>query len=502
MNSLKRDKKIHTPLQTPGRLYFLDVINRDSVETESLSSYILRLAQAHTVSVSTLFNLTIDPENQFSKNRKNVFYHCRLINTTQHYAQTISTVLEKLTFQKDLSKTTLLSWDSLFDKRGLVKRNLAWCPDCLNENQKQPYFMLNWALSTTSVCLDHTKRLVNHCPGCQKEIPYITHRMKIGHCPYCGTWLGAKNPQSEVSEISPEQLWITQESRELLNLLNFKPTHISLEIFGKAIFETVNKATQHTNGVKLLLSNAKKWMRETHKINFEKFLRNLRRFQIPIKNIFENVRQFVEDTPSQKPSPVEIITRHTAIEVDIDAIQRYIKILYQQEKQISVRAIERKFNLHHKFLNNHHPELIQMIALHNQKLEEKEKSRITAKLQVIIETNRGSEKKISLTEVSRKLNVNIEKILRYCPDRCQEIIEDYDFFCQQQRENKINLLRTAIETLMNLGLEPKKSRIRKITGEEYFFFGDDLDDIRVQIINEVNEENSSGEMNFETTALS
>ncbi|MED2762092.1 TniQ family protein [Bacillus thuringiensis] len=170
----------------------------DTPFVESLLSYLIRLAEVHAVYLGDLLACEIAPvlEKQYLLNSiergGNRFYDgARTINGIGKNAEDMITTLEYLTGVKKLEKLTLLKFKEVFTVRNLIRKSLAWCPKCLNELLEKGflYYPLIWCLETYNVCINHKIYLEEKCPTCNKLIPFLHRKSRIGICPYCQSYL-------------------------------------------------------------------------------------------------------------------------------------------------------------------------------------------------------------------------------------------------------------------------------------------------------------------------
>ncbi|SRR5713226_784991 len=221
------EKGIEMPPRS--RLYCLAPLGMETVEIESLTSYIQRLAWAYRVNPRVLVSQEIFPHlsqayyaqpgpghlGSFSRSRS------MSINGTGDMARDWAEVLELLTMRSDLRFLTLRPWADGLPAWGLLRNAPQWCPICYEEwrEQKQPIYQpLLWTLRVVRVCLRHAQLLVEYCPACQKLQSAIASKRRLGYCTQCRTWLG--NKQKEGSSVEDHDLldwqaWVVSAVEEL-----------------------------------------------------------------------------------------------------------------------------------------------------------------------------------------------------------------------------------------------------------------------------------------------
>lgn len=204
------------------RLYHLPPIGVGTGATESLTSYMIRLAEAHCVPVGTLMEREIAPlaaadGRVRSLAQRNWVHYSQALNGIGATAQTLVDVLQMLTGRHDLHLLTLLPWSHVLPSSGLLRRERAWCPACYHEWREsgQPvYDPLLWALRVVTSCARHGHDLETRCPACQCCQSPLATAAQPGTCVHCLHWLG--RPVHAPSALSPWTRWVTEEVATML----------------------------------------------------------------------------------------------------------------------------------------------------------------------------------------------------------------------------------------------------------------------------------------------
>lgn len=199
-----------------SRLYSLEPIGIGTPETESLTSYICRLAAAHSVRVrdlviSEFLAHTREPHLVDSSDADlfSAFWRSetRALNGTCSLARRMVHALEEKTGRRDLRFLTLLTWGDVLPVDQLQKRTRAWCPGCYQDwrdHGQAMYDPLLWTLTPVTVCARHKRPLRTICPfsNCRRPSPWLGlgYRSRPGHCAHCGGWLGSPGPERGTAE--------------------------------------------------------------------------------------------------------------------------------------------------------------------------------------------------------------------------------------------------------------------------------------------------------------
>lgn len=189
---------------------------------ESLTSYLARLADAHSVYPGVLLQEMIVPLLREAETQGNVPEQhplwrrdgnsSHLINVTSSRAQAALQVLETLTLRTDLKGLSLAALTELLPLRGLARSRLAWCSLCYEEwqaNELIVYDPLLWKFREISLCVRHGVRLQTSCPNCARSLPHLAWRSRPGYCPFCSWPLFGEQAerQEAIDPEAPEFVW-------------------------------------------------------------------------------------------------------------------------------------------------------------------------------------------------------------------------------------------------------------------------------------------------------
>ena len=164
------------PIPSRSILYLLEPVGIGTPLVESLTSYIMRLAEAHCVFPGILMRKVIAPhllQSVVSKSNPQEVgmtgskFQTSGINGVQEMAARMVQVIETLTLQQSLRSLTLLTWAEVFSPAGLLRSLRAWCPVCLEEwraTNQAIYEPLLWTLRAAKVCTRHQCVLNTHRP--------------------------------------------------------------------------------------------------------------------------------------------------------------------------------------------------------------------------------------------------------------------------------------------------------------------------------------------------
>src|SRR6266567_53812 len=245
----------HAPFPARSELYYLKPAGLGTSFIESLSSYIARLAGRHCLTTRSLiiqkfFTSLEKPYLSEQKRHDSITAFWKDASTlnganilTAEWVQ----VTEKLTLYPDLHLLTMLPWADVLSPKGLVRHSQAWCPFCYeewNRGKAVVYNPLIWSLEMVSICPLHNIPLHRQCPyeDCNRLIPMLAPRSRVGYCPHCGRWLGRSYTGEAISAATfldrddeEWQQWVVAKVAELISSASQLQLPLQKDHFAKAV---------------------------------------------------------------------------------------------------------------------------------------------------------------------------------------------------------------------------------------------------------------------------
>ena len=182
-----------TVIPTRSRLVALPPLGGTTACRENLSSYYMRLADAHGVAPQTLAREVIFPKDGIRnealgpRSFDDAWRHPYFNGIGKTWKLWVTRV-EAATGATGLDRLTLGFLRGLATERGMVCLKTRWCPACFREGT--PYARLLWSFQAVTCCPQHRIRLVDEC-GCApdetlpwgsvKALPHICNRCGRDH---------------------------------------------------------------------------------------------------------------------------------------------------------------------------------------------------------------------------------------------------------------------------------------------------------------------------------
>lgn len=396
-------------------LFHLEPIGIGTPFVESLTGYISRLSMRHGMSTGKLFSSFVSPELNkmylfvIAENGGSGFYEkSSMINGIGDGARDCVKAIGYLTKRPDIAYTTLIPWSTVIPRRGLIRVDRVWCPECYHDwqidgHELYVYDPLIWSLQAVKICPIHQIKLVDICPNCGKKQRLLDRTTIPGFCSKCGNWLGKK--QTVHLPIEEIELKIALKAGEMLAASNaITPIQDALVDFFEKCVELIanGNAAQFANIVGVPKSTYFGWHRG--------------------KNL-SPLREFLSICSLLNVSPVKILTG-----------QEY---------------------------NLKSPSLVV-----NRQLVQRQKIKVTYRLKENLENVANSDKILPLCTVAKELDTNTKTLRKHYPDLCDNIAKKYKRHRNKLHQERIKRLKTEIDTATKLlfqsGVYPSRRQVEAI----------------------------------------
>lgn len=355
-----------------SELYHLKPIVSKDEMSESLTSYICRLAEQHSVHTGVLFSDIFFPRNnkkytdEIIRSGGNGFYDWgHLINGFGRTAVTYVKLLEQLTLRDGLIECTLIKYSEIISSRSLLRKFKQWCPKCYQEMLEQGstiYDPLIWSLQRVRVCVNHKLKLLDHCPHCLKQNLIIERRSRNGYCSKCFNPLyPLTTKEVEYQLSSPSDIAVAVLIIRMLN--GFSSVHPVSEL-PSSLTEVTNRYFKGnlTAAAKWFGFSKTTWWSWIHG-NIRPSLEVITRISLLCNlTINQLIKNELQNCQLDRVRYCDLIVRKArrATSVDSEGISYQFKKVISENPVISVRGLAKKLSVDRRLLYIYYPKWSRM----------------------------------------------------------------------------------------------------------------------------------------------
>jgi TniQ len=451
-----------------SRLYALEPVGIGTPYIESLTSYIARLAETHSVPTGVLVLSEIAPflkEGYTFKTKDGgldqIFAnHTQALNGTGTWVIKLIQALESLTLLHNLKFLTMLNWAEIIPQRNLLHNVRTWCPICYDnwhKNKQIIYEPLLWTLKEVKICLHHNQPLFTQCPHCKKENRLLAWNSRPGYCSKCQKWLGLsqENVSSEpITFTEPEiewQNWVTKNIGDLIAAApNLSPPpkekiHEALSAYVNII--TSGNTAKFAQYIGRGHTQTRRWCIGTNLPKIDTLLDICFKLKISLLDFLTEEVSITDFNNLSIPKPAELnrATRsssnpvHTSTEV-LHALQT---ALTENPPPSLVEVAKRLGYKRNTVLYYHSSDLCKAIAA---RYEEYKKAKKIDKLKLILEEVLANQEypPPSMQEVVKRFGISFQNFKLYFPELCSAISSRYDSYCQEESQKRKEKVRQEV----------------------------------------------------------
>ncbi len=286
---------------TRSYLYHLRPLGVGTSYVESLTGYISRLAEAHSVPTSILVRRELIPRLRQESDRSvkhravgqnyGFIYDSYVLNGISDCPRTWVKTLEALTGQSSLYALTMLTWAGTISDLHLLRSSRAWCPHCLDSWQSANlpvYEPLLWAIKVVTVCPIHERSLEERCPHWGRGSQALTAKALPGCCYRCRSWLGTPVPHRPPARSTSHatELQVAHSVGDLLAVAPSQPPAPHAVYFKDNLRRCIAgfAAGNRSHFARLAgvsFDSIERWLVPSSSIRLDSFLRMCCRLQLP-----------------------------------------------------------------------------------------------------------------------------------------------------------------------------------------------------------------------------
>ena len=388
----------------PTELYPLQPIGIGTSFVESKTSYVNRLAEAHSVTIYTLVKECLAKnlgKKYLVKRQNNVQGFFQIIvpalNGVSMTSEQFTEVVQELTGVTDLHLLTMLPWNGCLSNRDLIRHKRAWCPRCFEAWKTSGavlYEPLIWNLKVMDLCPLHASRLETVCPACKCENPVLNFKSRVGYCSICGSWLGQKSGANSGITLDDFENCVNRNICQMLregasNGTQVANRQIQLNNI-TAITESAGGPSGLARRINIHRHSITNWCNGSKVPTLRSLLFISFVARVPLTEILTSVK-IMPDLLTTDPG---IISLHKGIcskgprQLDLDKIRADLGQILKDNSvpPLSVQEVAAKLDCHLSYLYTHFPELCRAIASkHRDYLHQKSKEKENFACQTIME---------------------------------------------------------------------------------------------------------------------
>lgn len=374
---------LHKPsIPSRSQLYQLEPLGLRTPFTESLISFISRLAVAHCLPPGVLMERLLNPlvnKAHGGANLHKIYPFTRALNGTGEMANSLVKALQTLTLHDNLYLLTMLPWFGLFPHRHLLRTDRAWCSACYQDwccSKKVIYEPLLWSLEVVKVCPAHRQKLLYQCPHCyQKNYPLAWHS-RPGFCSKCQEWLGVplEVKASNQKELSEEELalevWVVNTVGDFIASTPDLASDLTKDRIAKVFCIYVDHLAQGSiaelaRQLQIPKNTLWLWCKGVNRPTFTKLVEICFRLEVSLSSFL------TEDASLKRCQEIKLlpvkrqsISRADAKPLDLQEIKLHLEKILSDDKQPypSLEQVARTLGRDRRTIIRHLPELCRAIA--------------------------------------------------------------------------------------------------------------------------------------------
>ncbi|MEO2077830.1 MAG: helix-turn-helix domain-containing protein [Bacillus sp. (in: firmicutes)] len=452
-----------------SKLYNLEPIGLGTPYSESLTSYISRLAECHNLNITTLVSETFIPLVKSYHLQKcfmdrSLGAQVKYINGNSPISFDYVAALEELTTRKDLIYLTMILWSGLFSTTKVIGDHRKWCPICLEEFKNKGtnvYEPLLWCIKDIEICDIHHVKLEDKCKNCGKRLQFLHTNFIVGHCQYCLKWLGTDNQEESISNPSKYQQFLLESFKSLIantSKLESFPTSIKIGLVLKRIMKenNISSVPQLAKILGLNKSTLQGWVSNERSPSIESMYKICSKMNLSIYELF-----CVDTIVSLNFTD----TKKKRTKLTLNELEDKLKVAIKNNYNMGLFKLSQDEGFDARTAKKYFPGLSDGINAEYLKLKEEieieKKQRIKQCLVAALEL----EPPISFTKFSEDFSILMNDAKKHFPELSAKLVIRYLSYRNEMTRNRIENTKDEIKTVVlelhENGIYPGDKNIRK-----------------------------------------
>jgi transcriptional regulator with XRE-family HTH domain len=435
-------------MSSPPKRYYFEMLpcHPQPEPLESLTSYLTRLAQANGMRSVHQLKQVCFPDRQAGVIQAMADYPWASFSALPTIAACPESTLLATTFYHlayKFQRPTLPQTVGRF-LSGTLAPSLRYCPLCLPT--QQPYYSLAWRFRTLIGCPDHGCRLLDGCPHCSRDIPFLAAPFRLRFCPKCGQSLhtGAIEPLTD-----QEQQVARSHYLDLAFLLSPQPWEQEpqprwvgprLRRWRQIKQLTAQDVAHQTGKARRLVSALECHILERG-ANFQHFLDYVSCLGITMQELF-SISLPTQAQRYEPPSPET--TRQHENEL-IRRIQHAVQNLKSQDGPLTQRAVAEAVGMSVSCLR-HYPRVKALLTQISQEYGQKRKQELVEKVEQAIKDCQSQHQAVTLKAVADRVGLSSGR-LRFYPAVMAVVNQAKQEQAQRHQQELMSRVQEAIAQL-------------------------------------------------------
>lgn len=356
-------------------LYNIPPIGVGTMEVESLTSYIARIADAHCVETGALINEILINEIKKERIYKEETVSAVYRNDTHKFnglsvaAAENVTIMNKLCGREDIESLTLIKYKNVLNHNKLLKKNKSWCPYCIADMKEIQFEKLIWCITPVDICHIHSTKLEDTCRKCGANQKHLKFKTLNGFCQKCFQWLGCNEKVCAERKLNPQKVvFIGKMLEESSTREIFTNNHMieNLTNLWKSIPRPKREFLESQIGIGgKLISDLQRGIKD--KISLRNLIHLCAYLDCPANDLFGKLINI--SLESLKPNEIPSIN-NTREKVDKEKLEkkliRYLDLCREDENNyLSIKELEKKFGHATSTIIKYFPVLFEEIKKQN-----------------------------------------------------------------------------------------------------------------------------------------
>lgn len=365
-----RKEEVSATASRRPRLSRLEPIGLGTGDVESLTSYLVRIANDHWVSPRRLYLDLV--EQNCGKKVRPLKPNAGLDgcgNAARRLTDAL-TVFSPLDVQ--FSDLSCMPWKDIVSIRqqGVMAGSMRWCVFCyrdMKSNGQPLHNKLLWSLKPVEVCPTHDTYLSKICLSCERQPDLNRSNSVMGCCSACGAQLIDQETSLAPTDDghSEKRRWTARSLHDFVRFTREeRPKRESLLHTLEALIETIGQGSRVRIARELNLprDTVRGWIRPGKRPNLGTFLEFCYRLDIPPTKMFEKTGVLV--TGPRRVRPTRVQQKRTPMsDAQFERVRTKLRTLIESGVELGTQSdVAKRVGISTRMLADRYPEENTIVA--------------------------------------------------------------------------------------------------------------------------------------------